>query len=115
MRKPAKNGDLSVRAIAGSYVTLLGIDIREGSPLLDGLLGFALWRKDHTDNTEGWLPGMKRFRNDAEDPHPTKLTSTQVNPLQGFLWGDYAVKAGHQYTYRVVPMRGAPGTSLSES
>ena len=109
MRKPSKNGDLSVRAIAGSYVTLLGINIKDGSPMLDGLLGFALWRKDHTDNVEGWLPGMKRFPNDAEDPHPTKLTSTQLNPLQGFLWGDYAVKAGHQYTYRVVPMYGAPG------
>ena len=109
MRKPAKNGDLSVRAIAGSYVTLLGINVREGSALLDGLLGFALWRRDHTDNTEGWLPGMKRFASDAEDPHPTKLTSTQTNPLQGFLWGDYAVKAGHQYSYRVVPMYGTPG------
>jgi hypothetical protein len=50
MRKPAKNGDLSVRAIAGSYVTLLGMNIRDGSPVLDGLLGFALWRRDHTDN-----------------------------------------------------------------
>jgi phosphatidylserine/phosphatidylglycerophosphate/cardiolipin synthase-like enzyme len=109
MRKPANNGDLSVRAIAGSYVTLLGINVKEGSPMLDGLLGFALWRRDRTDNTEGWLPGMKRFPNDADDPHPSKLTSTQVNPLQGFLWGDYAVKAGHQYTYRVVPMYGAPG------
>jgi phosphatidylserine/phosphatidylglycerophosphate/cardiolipin synthase-like enzyme len=109
MRKPAKNGDLSVRAIAGSYVTLLGMNIRDGSPILDGLLGFALWRRDHTDNKEGWLPGMKRFRNDAEEPHPTRLTSTKDNPLQGFLWGDYAVQAGHEYTYRVVPMYGAPG------
>ncbi len=109
MRQPARNGDLSVRAIAGSYVTLLGIDITEGSPMLDGLLGFALWRRDRTANTEGWLPGMKRFPNDNEDPHPAKLTSTQANPLQGFLWGDYSVKAAHQYTYRVVPMYGAPG------
>jgi len=93
----------------GSYVTLLGVNVREGSPMLDGLLGFALWRKDHTDNKEGWLSGIKRFASDNEDPHPTKLTSTQTNPLQGFLWGDYAVKAGHQYTYRVVPMYGAPG------
>jgi len=109
MRKPAKNGDLSVRAIAGSYVTLLGLNVKDGSPALDGLLGFALWKRDHTDNREGWLPGMKRFRNDAEDPHPAKLTSTRDNPLQGFLWGDYAVNAGHKYTYRVVPMYGAPG------
>ncbi|HYT67628.1 MAG TPA: phospholipase D-like domain-containing protein [Vicinamibacterales bacterium] len=109
MRKSSRNGDLSVRAIVGSYVTLLGVNVREGSPMLDGLLGFALWRKDHTDNKEGWLSGIKRFASDNEDPHPTKLTSTQTNPLQGFLWGDYAVKAGHQYTYRVVPMYGAPG------
>lgn len=109
MRKTARKGDLSVRAIAGSYVTLLGISIEDGSPMLDGLLGFALWRRDETDNKEGWLPGMKRFRSDAEDPHPTKLTSTRTQPLQGFLWGDYAVTAGHKYTYRVVPVYGAPG------
>jgi phosphatidylserine/phosphatidylglycerophosphate/cardiolipin synthase-like enzyme len=109
MRKPAKNGDLSVRAIAGSYVTLLGVNVKDGSPALDGLLGFALWRRDHAANREGWLPGMKRFRSDAEDPHPSKLTSTHDNPLQGFLWGDYGVKAGAKYTYRVVPMYGRPG------
>src|SRR4029453_2483348 len=109
MRKPATNGDLSVRAIAGSYVTLLGVNVKDGSPVLDGLLGFAVWRRDHATNREGWLPGMKRFRSDAEDPHPSKLTSTHDNPLQGFLWGDYGVKAGAKYTYRVVPMYGRPG------
>jgi phosphatidylserine/phosphatidylglycerophosphate/cardiolipin synthase-like enzyme len=109
MRKPARRGDLSVKAIAGSYVTLLGLDVRDGSPLLDGLLGFAVWRRDHERNREGWLPGMKRFKRDDESPHPAKLTSTHDNPLQGFLWGDYGVRAGCKYTYRVVPMYGAPG------
>jgi phosphatidylserine/phosphatidylglycerophosphate/cardiolipin synthase-like enzyme len=109
MRKRARNGDLSVHAIAGTYVTLLGLNVEEASSVLDGLLGFGIWRRNHNENKEGWLPGMKRFRTDAEDPHPNKLTSTRTNPMQGFMWSDYAAKAGHKYTYRVVPLYGSPG------
>jgi phosphatidylserine/phosphatidylglycerophosphate/cardiolipin synthase-like enzyme len=29
--------------------------------------------------------------------------------MQGFMWSDYAAKAGHEYTYRVVPLYGSPG------
>lgn len=109
MRKRVRGGDLSVHAVAGTYVTLLGLDIAEGSPLLEGLLGFGIWRRNHTENKEGWLPGMKRFRSDAEEPHPSRLTSTRTNPMQGFMWSDYAAKAGHDYSYRVVPLYGEPG------
>jgi phosphatidylserine/phosphatidylglycerophosphate/cardiolipin synthase-like enzyme len=109
MRKRARKGDLSVHAVAGTYVTLLGLNIAEGSPLLDGLLGFGIWRRNHTENKEGWLPGMKRFPSDEEAPHPSNLTSTRTNPMQGFMWSDYAAKAGHDYTYRVVPLHGDPG------
>ncbi len=113
MRKRARKGDLSVHAIAGTYVTLLGLDIADGSPMLDGLLGFGIWRRNHTENKEGWLPGMKRFRSDTEEPHPSRPTSTRTNPMQGFMWSDYAAKSGHDYTYRVVPLYGEPN-ALSE-
>ena len=109
MRKRVSNGDLSVHAIAGTYVTLLGLNIKENSSMLDGLLGFGIWRRNNTANKEGWLPGIKRFKSDPDEPHPTKLTSTRTQPVQGFMWSDYAAKAGHDYTYRVVPMYGAPG------
>jgi phosphatidylserine/phosphatidylglycerophosphate/cardiolipin synthase-like enzyme len=33
---------------------------------------------------------------------------TLENPIQAFRWGDYTAKPGHDYTYRVVAMYGAP-------
>jgi hypothetical protein len=109
MRKHERNGDLSVHAIAGTYVTMLGLNITDGSSMLDGLLGFGVWRRNDTENKEGWLPGIKRFKSGADEPHPTKLASTREHPVQGFLWSDYAATSGHQYTYRIVPMYGSPG------
>lgn len=113
MRKRTKRGDLSVHAVAGTYVTLLGLNVAEGSSLLDGLLGFGIWRRNHTTKKEGWLPGFKRFKSNGDDPDVATLTSTRTNPVQGFMWSDYAAQAGHEYTYRVVPIHGAPG-SLEE-
>lgn len=56
MRKRVRSGDLSVHAVAGTYVTLLGLDIAEGSPMLDGLLGFGIWRRNHTENKGAGCP-----------------------------------------------------------
>jgi phosphatidylserine/phosphatidylglycerophosphate/cardiolipin synthase-like enzyme len=36
------------------------------------------------------------------------LVSTEQHPLQGFFWGDYTTRYGHDYTYRVVAMKGGP-------
>jgi hypothetical protein len=47
MRNKEKKGDLSVQAIAGTHVVLLGIDLPEQD--CPGLLGFALRREDHTE------------------------------------------------------------------
>ena len=109
MRKRATNGDLSVQAIAGTYVSLLGLDIKPGSSMLDGLLGFGVWKRNNATGKDGWLPGIKRFKTDADEPATNKLTSTRTHPVQGFMWSDYAAKEGTEYTYRVVPMYGAPG------
>src|SRR6185503_8958306 len=35
--------------------------------------------------------------------------STEHHPIQGFFWGDFTTRYGHEYTYRVVAMRGEPG------
>jgi hypothetical protein len=37
------------------------------------------------------------------------LVSTEHHPIQGFFWGDFTTRYGHEYTYRVVAMRGEPG------
>jgi phosphatidylserine/phosphatidylglycerophosphate/cardiolipin synthase-like enzyme len=109
VRARAEEGGLSVHAVAGTYVVLLGIDVAEGSPRLRGLLGFALHRKNHSDGEEGWLDGIKTFARAGRTPHPARLVSTREHPLQGFLWGDYAAQAGRRYTYRVAPVYGSPG------
>lgn len=109
MRVRATNGDLSVHAVAGTYVILLGMNISDGSPLLSGLLGFAIHKTRHTTNRAGWLPGLKRFRGTGGGQTPAQLASSRDQPLQTFLWADYSAQAGHDYTYRVVPVYGAPG------
>jgi phosphatidylserine/phosphatidylglycerophosphate/cardiolipin synthase-like enzyme len=37
------------------------------------------------------------------------MVSTEHHPIQGFFWGDFTTRYGHEYTYRVVAMRGKPG------
>jgi hypothetical protein len=59
MKKKAKSGPLSVHAIAGTYVVLLGIDMEEAASR--GVLGFAIERTDHTEDERYWLKGLRTF------------------------------------------------------
>jgi phosphatidylserine/phosphatidylglycerophosphate/cardiolipin synthase-like enzyme len=105
MKKKAKSGPLSLHAIAGTYVVLLGIDMEEEASR--GVLGFAIERADHTEDERYWLKGLRTF--EETDPGvPGLLVSTLEHPLQAFFWGDYTAKTRHSYTYRVVAMRGKP-------
>lgn len=106
MRRKASNGPLSVHAIAGSYVTLLGIDMEEAST--EGVLGFAIERVDHSrGDRRDWLAGFKTFPN-AQVPRG-KLVSSHEHPIQSFHWCDFTTRKNHEYTYRVVAMRGEQG------
>jgi hypothetical protein len=113
MRAKAKKGYLSLNAIAGSYVVLLGMDVASGSQ--SGLLGFALKRTDHTDNEDYWLNGFKTFEATEPDVTPGGLVSTLEHPIQGFLWGDYTAKPNHSYTYTVVAMKGSPKNLVQDA
>jgi phosphatidylserine/phosphatidylglycerophosphate/cardiolipin synthase-like enzyme len=112
------NGPLSVQAIAGTYVVLLGIDVEETKT--NEILGFGIQRTDLTNNNNNnnnnnepvWLAGFKSFKQ-AHLPRGT-IVPTNKHPIQAFLWGDYTVRKDHQYTYRIVAMRGKPG-QLHES
>jgi len=106
MRKKAKRGPLSVHAIAGSYVVLLGVDMDEKSS--KGVLGFGIERTDHTNNDRAdWLQGFKTFPNSGLERGA--LVSTKDHPIQSFLWADFTTRLRHEYTYRIVAMRGEPG------
>jgi phosphatidylserine/phosphatidylglycerophosphate/cardiolipin synthase-like enzyme len=111
MRKRVKKGPLSVHAVAGSYVVLLGIDMTESAS--EGVLGFAIQRTDHSNkNRRDWLAGFKVFP--GAEVKKGALVSTRQHPLQSFLWADMTTRLAHEYTYRVVAMRGEPG-ALKES
>lgn len=106
MRKKEKRGPLSVQAIAGAYVVLLGIDMEEERSR--GVLGFAIERTDHTNNDRvDWLQGFKTF--EASGLARGTLVSTKDHPIQAFMWADFTTRRAHEYTYRVVAMRGEPG------
>src|SRR5262245_40186149 len=106
MRIRNQNEAISVHAVAGSYVVLLGMDAQPEAA--KGLLGFGIYRIDHTENEHYWLKGFKTFEATYPDPPPGMLVSTQEHPIQSFLWGDYTAKPDHQYTYQITPMYGQP-------
>ena len=108
MRNKEKKGDLSVQAIAGTHVVLLGMDLPELK--CPGLLGFALRREDHTEGEKYWLSGYKTFASVEPSPAPGVLYSTRQHPIQGFTWSDFSAKPDHDYTYEVFALRGVPAS-----
>lgn len=97
---------LTVQAVAGTYVVLLGFDLAPQDR--KGLLGFAIQRTDQTEHEVRWLQGMLTFPNMPAGPNGKM--GTNVFPIQKFRWGDYTAKPGHSYTYQVQAMYGAPGS-----
>lgn len=97
---------LTVNAIAGSYVVVLGMNINDADRA--GLRGFAIQREDMTEGETFWMKGMKTFQ--SVDPHPAagEQFSSLVHPLQTFQWADYSAKPGYTYVYKVVAMTGNP-------
>jgi len=104
-RQRATKGKLSVHAVAGTYVVILGIDLDQDA--CAGLLGFAIERK-RNDGKFKFLEASKIFAYAADSVQPGERVSTQQHPLQDFLWSDFAAQPGVRYTYRITPMRGTP-------
>lgn len=107
MRQHCKNGDISVHAIAGTYVVLLGLDVE--AEAAKGLLGFTITRTQEGQK-DVILRGGRGFKgiHSKETLKQAKVYSDTA-PIQGFMWGDYTVKPKTEYTYQVVPRFGAPG------
>ena len=109
-------GQVSVNAIAGTHSILMGFNIDESAR--DGLLGFAIFRKDLENGEARWLRGMKHFPHTQLDALTETIRSVEA-PFQTFQWADYSVLPGRSYCYTIFPMRGphtamvqGPGTSV---
>ena len=75
---------------------------------LDGCLGFAVIQIDAAGK-ETPLPALASFAGQPKDPNRT----TEQAPVQKFWWKDLFAKRGGTYTYRIVPMGGVPGGTLT--
>ena len=75
---------------------------------LDGCLGFAIHRID-TSGKDTVLPALARF---ATQDKNARLTTEQA-PVQKFWWKDLFAKRGETYKYRIVPMGGTSGDTLT--
>jgi len=106
MRKKEARDQLSVQAIAGTHVVLLGMNLPRAK--CPRLLGFAIRRHDHTEGESYWLSGYKTFESIVPHPAEGALYSTRRHPIQGFTWSDFSAKPGYDYTYEIVALRGSP-------
>ncbi len=106
MRVTKTDGGLKVHAVAGTCVTLLGFDLSEAD--CDGLLGFSIHRRDHTEDEASFLSGMKAFAETDPGFPAGSLYSTRDHPIQSFQWADYTAKPGHDYTYTITARKGVP-------
>lgn len=106
MRARRTQDGLTVRAIAGSHVVLLGMSMPRAD--CDGHMGFAVHRTDYAGGEAKWMRGLKTF--EATDPGfvAGSTYSTREHPVQGFTWSDYSAKPGRRYKYRVLALKGPP-------
>lgn len=102
---------LTLQATAGSYVVMLGMNMRKAD--CNGLMGFAIHRTDHEEEEAYWMAGIKTFEETDPGFAPGAKYPTNEHPIQGFTWSDFSAKPGRRYTYRVQALHGTP-TNLKE-
>lgn len=111
MRRRRSSGGLSVNAVAGTHVVLLGLDLSEQAR--KKCLGFAIRREDHTEGEVAWMRGTKTFESTDPGLGPGGQASSREHPFQSFQWADYSAHPNYDYTYRVTALTGTP-TKLVE-
>jgi phosphatidylserine/phosphatidylglycerophosphate/cardiolipin synthase-like enzyme len=106
MRVSVEGKRVRVKAVAGTRVVLLAIDVAESAKA--GLRGFAI-KRSIAGGPPTWLKGIKYFRGTVQDPQKGDEFSTREQPLQSFLWSDYHATPGQTHEFTVVPLYGTPG------
>lgn len=101
MRNFIANDDISIHAVAGTHVVILGFNVSEAAR--KKLLGFIVERIDITnDNEHRYLYGGPGFPEDMG----FKPDETLEALLQVFSWSDFSVKPNQDYNYVLTPVYG---------
>lgn len=105
MRSKIAEKDLEVYAVAGTHTAVLSFDFKERP---QGLLGFAIERKDLETGLRTWLEGQKCFRSVIPDPVKGQKYPTHLHPIQSFMWKDFTLVPGRSYSFTITPVLGRP-------
>jgi phosphatidylserine/phosphatidylglycerophosphate/cardiolipin synthase-like enzyme len=95
-----------VYAVAG--VNTMSFAIKASSALKKGLLGFAVHRRDPTENQQFFMYGFKVFKDLIPLPDENTKVSTFDHPVQSFSWDDFTAKPDRAYEYTFHPIKGTP-------
>jgi phosphatidylserine/phosphatidylglycerophosphate/cardiolipin synthase-like enzyme len=111
MRRKRTVSELELYAVSGTNSVVLSLDMK-AKP--SGLLGFAFERVETKSQKRIWLYGQKFFgsvipiaKKDLGKVKGQKYP-THLHPVQGFLWKDFTVEPGTEYTYIVTAYKGTP-------
>ena len=104
MRNKASNGNLEVYAVAGTHTVVLSFDCVTKP---QGLLGFAVERKDMGTGQANMADGPKCFKTVIPDPvKDSSIPRTCI--LCRVSWKDFTVQPGSSYVYKITPVLGKP-------
>ncbi|MDC6711083.1 hypothetical protein OEZ76_26075, partial [Leclercia adecarboxylata] len=103
MRVSQSSGALRVKAIAGTHVVLMALDMDEGARA--GLRGFAI-KRGHGGQAQQWLEGIKYFKDLVPNPKPGDSFPSRQQPFQSFLWSDYTASPGVDYDFTIIALYG---------
>ena len=107
MRVRKQNSRISVHAIAGTEVVLLGMNATEEAA--KGLLGFTIYKRKGKGRFKPLPSGGRTFLGEQDESAETKgQSNSETAPIQAFMWSDYVVDRGESYTYQVIPVYGSP-------
>lgn len=106
MRKTQSKDGLKVVAVTGTYVVIMGFDLKREE--CAGLLGFSIHRTDPEGIDARFLEGMKTFR-ETDPGFPSGATyPSDKQPFQSFQWADYSAEPGKTYIYTITALKGSP-------
>ncbi|MEP6613615.1 MAG: phospholipase D-like domain-containing protein [Mucilaginibacter sp.] len=102
--------ELEVYAVSGTNTVVISLDMKHKPA---DLLGFAFERVETVSKKRIWLEGQKFFNSivkiDKKDLAQVKGQKypTYIHPVQSFLWKDFTVTPGLEYTYIITALKGA--------